>query len=362
MSTKRTYRDFEKNKSTLNGDLVPFQKKTSTDEITDEIWFEIMLLCYGNKLGSVSLDLMFMQLSVLSKYFYNVCCRYVQKIPQDIFIFSRNEDLPMLSWACKKQIKIKSILVMDHGIDSLTMRIIIFLLTSANIVELNTLDLMRVTRIDTRFNDVKKLKGFFPDYILRPTAKQCDHHYFHSSIANVLSVDKLPMRKLKIDIDMDVWPHCILDVVSETLEELHLKISSKECETRKKPTNEEFVRYLTRTIEAMRKLKKLVLNIQAPADAILRSCTLEEIDMTLCHSSAKVVECNCPSLQMITVLHRRGESAIRPFAPFKDDEIEGRIEGIFEGDDVASFTHKDRSFMGFAVPPSCKIRLVLDRE
>ena len=362
MSTKRPYEDIENSESSPGENLVPLQTKTSAHEITDEIWFEIILLCYGNKLGSVSLDLMFLNLSSVSKYFHSVCSRYVQRIPQDIYIFSRNEDLDMLSWACKKQIKIGSIVVMEHDINSLTMRIIIFLLTCANIIELHTLDLMRLTRIVTHWNNVKKLKGVFPNGILRTRAQRYDHHYFHSSLANVLSVDKPSLQILKIDINIDIFPHCILDVVSDTLEELHLKISSKIFRNVKSPANYEFMRYLTKSIEAMKKLKKLVLNIQAPADVILTSCTLEEIDMTLCHSSTNVVECVCPSLQRMTVLHSRGESIIRPFVPFKDGEIEGMIESLFEGDDVASFTSKDRSFMGFSVPQSCKIRLVLDKE
>jgi hypothetical protein len=103
----------------------------------------------------------------------------------------------------------------------------------------------------------------------------------------------------------------------------------------------------------MKKLKKLVLNFESPAELKTRSNALEEIDTTLCHSNTTVVECFCPSLKMITTLYSRGRSSIRPCVPLNDGELDGRIESIqFEGENVASFTAKDRSFMGLAVPPA----------
>ena len=113
----------------------------------------------------------------------------------------------------------------------------------------------------------------------------------------------------------------------------------------------------------MKKLKKLVLNFESPAELKIRSNALEEIDTTLCHSNTTVVECFCPSLKMITTLYSRGRSSIRPCVPLNDGELDGRIESIqFEGENVASFTAKDRSFMGLAVPPSCKRRFILEKE
>jgi len=264
----------------------------------------------------------------------------------------------MLSWAWKKQVKVGSIIIAD-AINTLTMRIIIFLLSSVNILELHTLDLIRVTHISKCWNNVKKLKNAFPDNILRPRTQKFDHHYLHSSLASILSVEKTSVRKLKIAIEREVWPHCILHVVSETLEELHLTVMSK----RENPSSDDFLNYLSETFEAMKKLKKLVLNIESPAELKIRSNTLEEIDTTFCNSNTTVVECCCPSLKMITTLYHRGRSSIRPCVPLKDGELDGRIESIqFEGENVASFTAKDRSFMGLAVPPSCKIRFILDKE
>lgn len=44
-------------------DMVCLDIDTSVHEITDEIWFEVIQFCYGgNKIGSISLDIMFLQL------------------------------------------------------------------------------------------------------------------------------------------------------------------------------------------------------------------------------------------------------------------------------------------------------------
>jgi hypothetical protein len=57
------------------------------------------------------------------------------------------------------------------------------------------------------------------------------------------------------------------------------------------------------------------------------------------------------------------EREIWPHCILNDGELDGRIESIqFEGENVASFTAKDRSFMGLAVPPSCKRRFILEKE
>jgi hypothetical protein len=96
----------------------------------------------------------------LSRYLNGLCCRYVQRIPLRIYIFLRNADFATLSRVWKKKVKVGSIIIAD-AINTLTMRIIIFLLSSANIVELHTLDLIRVTHIEHCYskcwNNVKKL-------------------------------------------------------------------------------------------------------------------------------------------------------------------------------------------------------------
>jgi len=328
--------------------------KTATD-LSDEIWFQVMQFCYGTRLGSISLDLLFRQLPHVSKHFHELCICYVQRIPQDLRIYSSGGELELVDWACRNRVKVGSFTMLENECSSLWMNVVTHLFRVCNIIELHTIDIERICNVSPLFSyELPSLPGI-PASAIRNQVE--DHHYFHSSLANVFADDTPALKKLTITIDREHWPHPLLEVVSDTLEELILCV----CLSQEVIRDDQDLQYLTRMIQGMPKLKKLMITMPFPASFHIRSTTLEEIDARGCPTYFNLSECVCPSLKMITCMYYNPTfNFARPVVPFQRNELKfthKRIE--MEKDVLADCAHVEvgnRPFVGLKVPASCIIR------
>lgn len=334
-------------------------------DLSDELWLQIIQFCYGNQLGSIAIDNMFQQLPLVSKYFHQLCIHYVQHIPQDFCAYDGEETMQLIACACRNRVKLSSFKTLQHDGTAIWINAVVHLFKMCNLRELQSLDILKITNADSVFDEClgtsTRLNGI-PYSAMKK--KINDHHYLHSSLANIFYHKVPPLKKLAITIQRNKWPHSLLEVVSETIEELKLDVFHRhESRITSAEEGEQFIQYLSNTIENMTRLKKLNICIWFPAGLCIQSKTLEEIDVTRFPLYASVAECVCPSLKMITCMHHGDKSAVRPLVPFRRDELKFTPEDVeLVNDfscvnlDCAQVLRRDKTFVGMDVPGACIIR------
>jgi len=110
-------------------------------------------------------------------------------------------------------------------------------------------------------------------------------------------------------------------------------------------------------IEQMPKLKNLDLQIWHCGEMIIKSRSLEEIDVTVGSLGLKVTECICPSLQIFRVGYDAnvgGRNSGVQLAPSHDISIENSKQN--------TFPLSEWDFVGMEVPRSCVVKAVAEDE
>ena len=335
-------------------------QKTPVEDLSEEIWFQVIQFCFGNRFGSISIDCLFRNLSIVSKSLLDLCIQYVQRIPQDLGICTSQLDL--VPWACRNHVKVGNFTAVEHDCSTLWLDLTLHLFKTCNILELHTLDILRISNIYpvSSYEDHchKRISGIS----YSATDKKIeDFQYLHSSLANIFSEARPPIKKLCITVKSERWPHPLLQIVSETIEELHLSVYSRERNNAGQEIKP-FLDYLRNTIAKMEKLKKLRLGVYFPVELEINSQSLEEIDTRGCPIYVQVAKCTCPSLRMFTCMNYKSMSNLRPVQPFKMGELKFahknvRMEkGVFA--DCAHMLCKDKEFAGMSAPDSCIVRFV----
>lgn len=280
---------------------------TSIFDILDEIWYEVMRLCFGCKLGGVSLEEMFRNVPLVCKTFNVLSIKYVQTIPQKLILFSQPSDFCLISWASLKHVKIGSLTIESHTIHPGILKCIPHFLSKCNTMDLIELNMEKVMSVDMEHCEemdiqMRKLQLVDSTYPIMCTSNNrkrkkkrrkklvMDHHYLHSSLASVLYEKDAPVKILKLAVRKDYWPHSILDVFECSLEELTLIIFNNEEENIMLPE------YFMTTLSNLKYLKRLRLQVEFPTELNLCSNSLEHVDITQSHCSMKISSINCPKL------------------------------------------------------------------
>ena len=283
---------------------------TTIFEILDEIWYEVISLCFGSKLGGVSLEEMFRNIPLVCKTFNILSIKYVQTIPQKLILFSQPSDIRLISWASLIHVKVGSLTIESHTIHPGILKCIPHFLSKSNTMDLNELNMEKVMSVDMERCEemdiqLRKLQLVDATYPIMCTSNNrkrtkkrrkklvMDHHYLHSSLASVLYEKYAPVKILKLAVRKDYWPHSILDVFECSLEELTLIILNNEEENIMLPE------YFMTTLSNLKYLKRLQLQLEFPAELNLCSNSLEHVDITESHCSMKISSINCPKLEVL---------------------------------------------------------------
>ncbi len=339
--------------------------------LSEELWLQIIQLCFGNRLGSLATDSMFQQLPSVSKYFRQLCICYVQKIPLDFGL--DQETIPLIASACRNRVKLASFRALEHEYALSWINAVVHLFKMCNLCELESLDILKIISIsnfvDTYAQHQRLDRNIFRGIPYSSMKKKVsDYHYLHSSLANTFYHKKPPLKKLAITIQKNKWPHSLLEIVSETVEELTVDIfhrpdrdddsDSSEYEDNSYSDEKQFLRYLSLTIENMPKLKKLDLCMwfRNNSSFSIRSKSLQHIDLRRCPPYCKITQYICPSLVTITCCHHGEMSLIKPVIPFRTDELKFQHKDS-HGARYELYIACSRLFEGLEVPTNCSIIL-----
>ncbi len=288
-------------------------------ELSDEIWLEIIHFCYSDRLGSCAFDDLFRYLPYVSKYFRDICIRYAQCVPLNLNIFTCNceSDFARIAWACRHRVKIGGFRVKHHDCNALWLLAIQQMLQNCNLSDLTTIDLSLLEDVSPyhikmhHLSGIKKLRipGFSNKVMKRAARKKIGHvDYIHSTLANVFAKQddtfaSISLKKLSIVIEKKLWPHPMLEVFSQTLEELTLHLTCNILQhqlSSQDRQNDPDMEGLTRTIESMPNLKKFTLHAQFSTCFKIRSKSLEILDVSNIDPLVgfQITECICPNLKM----------------------------------------------------------------
>ena len=348
-------------------------------DLSDDIWLHILPFCYGNKLGGIGMDDMFRQLPPVSKRFQQLCIHYVQKIPQYFLAFGEQmDDLRVVAFASRYRAKIGSFRRCELVNPSYWISAIIHMFKMCDLQELHSLDILSVECVQQQslflsshsYNPLEV--GFqcqgIPYSCLRKDIR--DHHYLHNALANVFSRKHPPLRKLSITVSMLLWPHPLLEMVSDTIEELHLQIPPPDDDAddgdgdgdgdadpfEHEDKMIEFIEYLNNTLGNMKMLRKIKLNISTVVPILgIRSQTLEEIDLLECPMYVRMASCQCPSLKLLSCFSFRSSPGNKFVVHPLNSSVQTQLDALGSGGSL-EITHREASFDGMHIPGSCIVK------
>lgn len=324
------------------------------DRLSDETWIQIIHFVYGSNVCAFNGTSN--KIFSVSKYFRDIFVKFVQSIPLNLSSWElaenvSNEFYYRIAWACRQKIKIGSFRVHHHECSSIWIRIMIHLFQQCNISELETLDISAIehmSQFHTSQSFISRLKipGLSKKKLMKAYLNDIGHvTYLHASLSNVLAehinTQDSYVKKLCISIEKEMWPHTLLEVLSESLEELTISIVNNKIISLNDERGETgFVRNsnglddimsmqaLTCAIENMPNLKKLNLRVELNTTTQqhllqIRSKSLEVLDVTGIDNSGgfQITHCKFPSLKLLRLgfdsrLDIQGNWCIRQVSPF----------------------------------------------
>ncbi len=280
-------------------------------EISDELWMQIIKFLYGDGLGMTSMRGMFHDFILVSKSFQLLCSKYVQRMPQSFVAYDDDETMHFIAYSSRNYAKLSSFKAMGPDGSSSWIIAVVYLFKNCNLCELHSLDMMHVTKsIKMRQGNRSRFFSILSNLSYSDMMRQIDdYHYLHSSLANVFHEKHPPLRKLSLTIRCDKWPYPLLEVVSDTIEDLTLVMKGPcldssyiDEDTSVSGPDPSFQQYFCHLIEQMPKLKKLSLTFSFPFKILIRSASLEELFLDAFGNYSFLEKCTCPSLKMLKVI------------------------------------------------------------
>ena len=280
-------------------------------EISDELWMQIIRFLYGEGLGMTSMRGMFHDFILVSKSFQLLCSKYVQQIPQSFVAYDDDETMHFIAYSSRNYAKLSSFKAMGPDGTSSWIIAVVYLFKKCNLCELDSLDLMYITKsIKMRHTNRSRFFSIMTELSYSDMMRQIDdYHYLHSSLANLFHEKHPPLRKLSLTIRYDKWSYPLLEVVSDTIEELtlvvrgpYLEDSFIDDEISMSGPDPRFQQYFCHLIEQMPRLKKLNLTLSFPCKILIRSASLEEFYLDAFGNYSFIEKCTCPSLKILKVI------------------------------------------------------------
>jgi len=316
---------------------------TNIDSLHDDEFFHILtFLCSSTGIGSIHqpINSLFRRIAYVSKDFHRHCLDFVRRTALDLYWRSANPTRTMFHWMAKQRVRIQKIVIHLNDLES-----IFSLKMIARICHLHQLRHLELTmggNISFCRETIEKNHRFLlhagvPESIADPSC----------SVLSIFAKRAKNIELMSLNISLNLCP--LLSKWSLSLMELHLTITKKQCaftsETGLTDDQEEFAA-LSKTIQMMKALTFLNLNIRFPSKLKIRSNSLELINSYSSHKDVWVLECICPSLQ--TFVCRNQANGVQPEIPLSRREVE-RYEG------KESIQVKQVPFKGMSVPDNCEV-------
>mmetsp|Transcript_28623 Transcript_28623/g.42424 ORF Transcript_28623/g.42424 Transcript_28623/m.42424 type:complete len:358 (-) Transcript_28623:170-1243(-) len=336
------------------------------DDLSEDIWMKIIQYNHLNILdgSQSSVSGLFRVLPYVSKQMHRICNEYAKITPLDLpsGVIGNPKLLPMIEWMCRKRVKIRDFSANSyHDINSVWLRIIVYMLVSCNTSEMTSFSM----KCDFSLVGSRELgtivdaeEAGIPAVSLQYRYDDIIDEYDHQALlANtLLEQASSSLKSLSLMVQDNSWHRLFLENFLHSVESLEFYAYAGEFDSYSYNENHG----VGDMIENMSSLKRLTLTGEFRGSMAINSISLEEIniiDMSK-HSDFVVECCICPLLERIRCAWDAEHGVcigLEPIAPLSEFELN------FDEDGSADILVQHRPFHGLLVSPTCIVSLLRKR-